>query len=137
MEEVQIVKEKPYSIRFKLLSVPPSVNSLYNVIFSMKKVELKPEVRLWKSQAKMAIPMWKPEKQSLSGFLYFKMDVHTNLYHKNSNVRKFDVMNMEKACIDAICEKIGIDDKFITDCHTRKIHTDVSEYVECEIGFVD
>ena len=136
MDGVQIVEEKPYSIRFKLLSVPPSVNSLYNVIFSMKRVELKPEVRLWKSQAKLLIPLWKPSKIGTSGFLYFKMDVYTNLYHKNEKVKKFDVMNMEKACIDTICEKIGIDDKFITDCHTKKIHAE-KDWVECEIGFVD
>ena len=136
MEEVQVDEEKPYSIRFKLLSVPPSVNSLYNVIFSLKKVELKPEVRLWKSKTKMLIPLWKPHVLGKSGFLYFKMDVYTNLYHKNETVKKFDVMNMEKACIDTICEKIGIDDKFITDCHTRKIHSD-NEYVMCEIGYID
>ena len=137
MDTAQIVEEKPYSIRFKLLSVPPSVNSLYNVIFSLKKVELKPEVRLWKSQAKLLIPLWKPTQIGKSGFLFFKMDGHTQLYAKDGvKVKKFDVMNMEKACIDTICEKIGIDDKFITDCHTRKIQSD-KEFVECEIGFVD
>ena len=133
MESVVI---EPYRIKFKLTSVPPSVNSLYNVIFSMKKVEMKPEVRLWKSKAKMQIPLWKPSKLGDSGFLYFKMDVYTNLFHKNESVRKFDVMNMEKVCIDAVCEKIGLDDKFIVDCHTRKIQAE-KEYVEVEIGFTD
>ena len=125
-----------YGIRFKLPELPPSVNSLYNVIFSLKRVELKPEVMMWKSKMKMYVPAWKPEKVGESGFLYFKMDVCANLYHKNMNVRKFDVMNMEKVCVDMVCEKIGIDDKFITDCHTRKIHSD-NEHVEVEVGFLD
>lgn len=137
MDEVQVVEEKPYSIRFKLLSVPPSVNSLYNVIFSLKKVEMKPEVRLWKTQAKFQIPAWRPKVIGNTGFLYFKMDVYTKLYAKDGvTVKKFDVMNMEKVCVDAVCEKIGIDDKFISQCTTRKIDSE-KDYVECEIGFID
>ena len=99
---------------------------------------MKPEVRLWKTQAKLMIPPWKPGKIGASGFLYFKMDVYTRLYTKDGvSVKKFDVMNMEKVLIDAVCEKIGIDDKFITDCHTRKLHFDGDEYVEVEVGFID
>lgn len=139
METVQ-AEVRPYSIRFKLLSVPPSVNSLYNVIFSLKKVEMKPEVRLWKTQAKMLIPVWKPQTLGKSGFLYFKMDVYTRLYTKDGlSVKKFDVMNMEKVLIDAVCEKIGIDDKFIVDCHTKKVHVEdgLEEHVQVEVGFID
>lgn len=131
-----MVGEKPYGIRFKLTSVPPSVNSLYNVIFSLKRVEMKPEVRLWKTRAKMLIPAWKPKNLNETGFLYFKMDLYTQLYAKDGvKVLKFDVQNMLKVCIDAVCEKIGIDDKFITECNVRKIQSD-SEYVEVEVGFV-
>ena len=132
-----VLDEKPYSIRFKITSVPPSVNSLYNVIFSLKKVEMKPEVRLWKSKAKMMIPVWRPTKIGTSGFIYFKMDIYTKLYCNNGTVRKFDVPNMEKVTIDAVCEKIGIDDKFIVDSHARKIDCDKDEYMEVEIGFID
>lgn len=132
-----VLDEKPYSIKFKITSVPPSVNSLYNVIFSLKTVEMKPEVRLWKSKAKMMIPAWKPKKIGKTGFLYFKMDIYTKLYCKNGTVRKFDVPNMEKVTIDAVCEKIGIDDKFIVDSHARKVDFSGDEYMECEIGFID
>jgi hypothetical protein len=137
VEKALVIDEKPYSIRFKLSSVPPSVNSLYNVIFSLKKVVLKPEVMLWKSQSKMMVPKWSPKVIGKSGFLYLKLDVYTKLYCKNGQVRKFDVTNMEKATIDMVCEKIGIDDKFISECQARKIDFGGDEYMEVEVGFVD
>jgi Holliday junction resolvase RusA-like endonuclease len=134
MEQAQVV-EKPYGIAFKLPEPPPSVNSLYNVIFSLKKVELKNEVKLWKSKMKLYVPVWRPKVVPDSPWMYFRMDVHMDLFHKNGKVAKFDVMNMEKACIDMVCEKIGIDDKFISECHTRKIQSE-NEYVMCEIGYL-
>ena len=84
------------------------------------------------------VPRLDPAKgaKSVSGFLYLKADIYTNLYFKNGSVRTIDLPNMEKLLIDGICRKIGIDDKFITDKHTRKIQSD-KEFILCEMGFVD
>ena len=123
-----------YSITFKIPSVPPSVNSLYNVIFSLKKVEKKPEVRLWQSQAKEFIPVWRPEKLPDTPWLYMKIKVGTNLWYKNGQARKLDMPNMEKALIDTVCEKIGLDDKYVIRKETEKFHSEI-DFTEVEIGF--
>lgn len=123
-------------IRFTIPMIPPSVNALYNVIFSLKKVELKPEVRLWKSKAKEFVPVWKQKGKSVSGWLYFKADVYTQVYFKNGKVRKLDLQNLEKCLIDAVCEKLGIGDEFIFEKYARKIDSD-EDKIEVEIGFID
>jgi len=123
-------------IRFTIPMIPPSVNALYNVIFSLKKVELKPEVRLWKSQAKQFVPTWKPKGESKSGWLYFKADVYTQVYFKNGKVRKLDLQNLEKCLIDTVCEKLGIGDEFIFEKYARKLDCD-KDRIDIEIGFID
>ena len=123
-------------IKFTIPLMPPSMNSLYNVIFSMKRVELKPEIRLWKTQAKQFVPVWKQLGKSKSGWLYFNADVYTQVYFKNGKVRKIDLQNMEKCLIDAVCEKLGIEDEFIFQKFTRKLDSD-KDRIEVEIGFMD
>ena len=94
-------------IRFVLPMLPVSVNSLYNVIFSQRRVELKPECRTWKTKAKQYIPAFKVEDESL-------IAIHATFAypwrHKNQRLRKFDSPNLLKLLIDAVSEKIGVDD---------------------------
>lgn len=120
-------------IRFTVPLSPVSCNSLYNVMFSLKKVELKPEIRLWKTQVKQYVPVWKTAR---TGYLYFNADVYTETLFKNGKVRKLDLQNMEKALIDAVCEKLGLSDEFIFEKHTRKIQADMDS-IDIEIGFLD
>lgn len=116
---------------FKIPSIPPSVNSLYNIIFSLKKVSLKPEVSLWKSKSKMFIPDWKWDGVS---HLYFNADIYMNSYYKNGKLKKHDLQNLEKCLIDTVFEKLGIPDENIFAKLTRKYHTDNEEYVVVTIG---
>lgn len=101
------------SVSFKIPSIPPSVNSLYNVIFSLKKVELKPDCLSWKSKAKTFMPPFKSSGESVSGMLKVDMKFSYPLYHKNLKVRRIDTPNMMKLLLDAISERYGIDDKFM------------------------
>lgn len=119
-------------IRFSIPISPVSCNSLYNVIFSMKKVELKPEIRLWKTQVKQFVPAWKTDR---TGYIYFNADVYTETLFKNGKVRKLDLQNMEKALIDAVCEKLGMFDEFIFEKKTRKIQAE-KDRIEVELGFL-
>ena len=118
-------------IKFSLPVSPVSVNSLYNVIFSLKEVQLKPEVRAWKTQVKQFVPPWKTQR---IGYLYFNADVYTDTLYKNGKLRRLDLQNMEKALIDAICEKLGIGDEFIFEKKTRKIQAE-KDRIEVEMGF--
>lgn len=120
----------PNSIKFIIPMLPPSVNSLYNVIFSMKQIQLKPEVRLWKTQASFYVPNWRSET---AGYFYFNADIYMRTLHKNGKVKRHDLQNLEKCLIDTVCEKLGFGDEFIFAKRTRKIESD-KERVEVEIG---
>lgn len=119
-------------IRFTIPLAPVSCNSLYNVMFHLKRIELKPEIRLWKSQVKQYVPPWKTGE---SGNLYFNADIHTETLFKNGKLRRLDLQNLEKALIDAVCEKLGIGDEFIFQKFTRKIQAE-KDRIEVEIGFI-
>ena len=96
---------------FSIPSCPNSVNSLYNVIFSLRRVELKPECLLWKSQAKGYMPKFVSPNAA-----YLRMNVKFSypMYYKNGQLKKRDSSNMIKLLQDAIAERYGLDDKFIT-----------------------
>ena len=131
MEKRDRVEGKDF-IRFSIPLSPVSCNSLYNVIFYLKRIELKPEIRLWKTQVKQYIPPW---KTSETGYLYFNADIYTKTLFKNGKLRKLDLQNLEKALIDAICEKLGLGDEFIFQKFTRKIQSE-KDRIEVELGFL-
>lgn len=127
-----MVLKTKYSITFKIPSVPPSVNSLYNVIFSLKRVEMKPEVRLWKSKSKVFVPVWRPETTTSSGILRFEATFYYPFYSKEGKMRIRDTHNMMKLLQDTVAEKVGIDDKFIKEGSWRS-HDSETEYTECRL----
>jgi Holliday junction resolvase RusA-like endonuclease len=100
----------PNRIRFVLPSLPMSINSLYQIIYGQRKVELKPECRTWKTKAKAYVPTFKIADSST-----IRLDVTFSFpwHHKNGKLRKFDSQNLLKLLIDAVSEKIGIDDSRI------------------------
>jgi Holliday junction resolvase RusA-like endonuclease len=123
-------------MKFLIPSLPGSMNSLYNVIFSMKRIEMKPEARLWKTQAKGYIPPWKPTKEN--PFMGIDCKFMFNVYFKNGKVRKIDTQNMMKLVIDAVSEKIGVDDAYFkagswsTEHNTDKESVEVKIYEFCD-----
>lgn len=94
-------------VRFTLPSLPVSVNSLYQIIYSQRRVELKPECRLWKSEAKGHVPRFKVGNESS-----VSMDIvfHFPFHYRNGKPRIFDVANLLKLTIDTIAEKCGFND---------------------------
>lgn len=106
-------------IEFKIPAVPPSMNSLYNVLFALKRVELKPEIRLFKSNAKQYVPHFevKPNEK-----LQCEITVTQNWYFKNGNIKKQDIQNMAKCIIDLISEKLGFGDEQFFETTCRKVH---------------
>ena len=99
---------------------PPSVNALYQIIFSRRKVELKPEVRTFKTRLKQYIPPTKLDSVSL---LKLTIRLYGDWYYKNGKVKKADLSNYEKVIQDALCEQIGQDDALIWEKHTRKVQS--------------
>jgi Holliday junction resolvase RusA-like endonuclease len=119
----RVLEEKRFVIPF----IPPSVNTIYQIIFSQRRVEMKPEVRLWKTKAKEYIPNLTPFEDSH----LFSIDVkyYYDWYYKNGRFKKFDTANLLKILIDAIAEKCGFDDSRVKVGSWESYHT-TSERVE-------
>ena len=120
------------SKEFVIPFLPPSMNSMYNVIFHQRRVELKPEVRLWKTQAKEYIPLFTPKEDSY----LFKLDAvfHYNFLFKNQKMRKVDSQNLMKVLIDAVAEKNGIGDEYFKFGSYESYHTIDNESVNCRLS---
>ena len=92
---------------------------------------MKPEVRAWKTQAKMMIPAMVPHADSY----VFRLDAHFtyNWVHKNKAFRKFDTSNMMKILIDAVAEKVGIKDEYVKCGGWETSHDESKEFVDCTL----
>ena len=120
------LKSDPKGVSFTIPSMPPSMNSMYNVLFGLRKVELKPEARLWKSKAKEFIPKHSisaQERVSIN-FLFFG-----SWLSKEGKILKRDVTNREKLILDAISEKCGWDDSQVWHRTVGKVQSE-KEYVK-------
>lgn len=120
--------------KFVLPSWPPSVNSLYQIIYSQRRVELKPEVRLWKTQAKELIPAW-AQLRSTERLLSVELKFCGAWWHGNGKLKKTDVQNMVKVTLDALAEKNGFDDSQVFECVEKK-QASLKEYVEGTVRFI-
>lgn len=94
-------------VRFTIPLAFPSVNALHQIIYSQRKVELKPEVRKFRDDAKGYIPRIVLRSDSLihvEATFYFKQR------SRNRQLRRRDVHNAIKVILDVIAEKCGFDD---------------------------
>jgi endodeoxyribonuclease RusA len=103
------VSDAVNEVRFTIPLAFPSVNSLHQIIYSQRKVELKPEVRRWRSDAKQHIPRFIPRSES--SLLRADVVFHYPFYHANGKLREFDTHNAVKPLLDVIAEKLGFNDK--------------------------
>ena len=119
-------------VAFTIPSIPPSMNKCYQIIRlpgQPLKIEMSPEVRKWKSDAKECMG-----KLPVTGdATYFRIDsVFTyNFYYKNGKMKKFDTQNLMKVLIDAVAEKCGVPDEFFKFGSWSSIHSDTVESVSC------
>ena len=97
-------------LRFTIPSLPPSMNSLYQIIYSQRKVELKPEARRWKSSSKEHVPRFHPREGRL---VAVDATFYYSFHYANGKPRVFDAANLLKLMIDCIAEKCGFNDCLI------------------------
>lgn len=95
--------------RFTIPLLPPSVNSLHQVIWAQRRVELKPEIRQWKYRAKEYVS--RVEWESESSIIRVDVVVHYRMFTSEGKLREFDTQNLLKPLIDLIAEKQGWNDK--------------------------
>lgn len=94
--------------RFTIPLLPPSINALHNVIWSQRRVELKPEVRKWRTDALNFIP--RIVFSSNESLLRVDVVFSYRHYYQNGKLRVFDTHNLVKFLIDTIANKAGIND---------------------------
>jgi Holliday junction resolvase RusA-like endonuclease len=105
-----ITMDEPNAVRFTLPSMPISVNRLYQIIYRERRVELKPEARRWKTQAKEHMPPWTHTPGQP-----VRVDVHMEFKRltKSERVRTKDPANYLKLILDAVAERYGFNDCLI------------------------
>lgn len=96
-------------LRFTIPSLPPSVNSLHQIIYSQRRVELKPEVRRWRTGAKEYVP--RAQWSSESSIIRVDTIFYYQMFTASGKLREFDTQNVLKPLIDLIAEKQGWNDK--------------------------
>lgn len=104
-----VVSVTAKEICFTIPLLPPSVNSLHQVIWTQRRVELKPEIRQWKYRAKEYVPRvrWESESSVIRVDTIF----HYRMFTSDGKMRIFDTQNILKPLIDLIAEKQGWNDK--------------------------
>ena len=108
-------------LRFGLPFLPPSMNAIYSIIYSQRRIEMKPEVRLWKSKAKGFIPVWSIEEGEE---LDLEIELHGEWRYKNGKPKRMDVQNLLKVLIDALCEKWGVDDARVREIRAKRVQAE-------------
>lgn len=99
-------------VKFKVSFLPTSVNRMYSYNHHTKTMYLTEEARHFK----MAIKLACPKIQFISDKPKIRIEIW---YHsptwicKNGKFRKRDIQNMDKILIDAISERLGVDDSHI------------------------
>jgi hypothetical protein len=95
-------------VRFTIPLAFPSVNALHNIIYSRRRVELKPEVLKWKNDAAVFVPGIKLRSEAsivrVDAVFYYRF------YYNNGKWRVFDTHNAVKPLLDLIAAKAGFND---------------------------
>ena len=97
-------------IYFTIKGLPPSYNKHCKINYNLRQVYLTDEARLFKQRVKMSMPSIKVDKDVLFNV---RITYCANWYYKNGRLRRIDIQNMDKLLIDAMFEKIGIDDSHL------------------------
>lgn len=128
-----ITMDKPNAVRFTLPSMPVSVNGIYQIIYSQRRVELKPEAWQWKRDAKEKMPPWK--LQSNSSLICVDVMFFYEFYDSKGGLIEKDTHNYMKLLIDAIAERYGFRDSRVKKApcdslpsKTESVRVIVSEY---------
>jgi Holliday junction resolvase RusA-like endonuclease len=112
--------------RFTIPVLPPSVNALHNIIYTQRKVVLKPEILKWRSDIACFVPRITLGAESLvaADLIFY----YPYLY-QNGKLRRFDTHNMVKVLLDVISWKAGFDDSRVKNGSWKSIDS-VDEKVE-------
>lgn len=93
--------------RFTIPVLPPSVNSLHQIIYTQRKVVLKPEILKWRSDTALFIPRIVLQPES---FLRVDLKFFYAHHYKNGKLKIFDTHNLVKVLLDVLAWKASFND---------------------------
>ena len=105
---------------WKIPLLPTSMNKLYAINYRTRSVYMTHEARTFKSQMKMFISAY---PVSINDKLSFSLDVYTNWYHGNGNLKKSDIQNLIKVVVDSVAERLGFNDAQVFSFSANKIQS--------------
>lgn len=111
---------------FVIPCLPPSVNSLHQIIYSQRRVVLRPEVLKWRSDIALFVPRIQLQASSL---VEVNLTFHYNHWYANGKLRRFDTHNLVKVLLDVIAWKANFDDSRVKAGSWASVH-DSNERVE-------
>lgn len=119
-------------VKFRVGFLPTSVNKMYSYNHYNKTMYLTKEAQHYKMAIKIACP--KIEFKSEQPKIRIEIWYHSPTWIcKNGRFRKRDIQNMDKILIDAISERLGVDDSHVWYHNGEKV-IDIEEYTEIQIG---
>lgn len=121
-------------LSFSISEIPPSYNQSISINYNLRQVSLSKEAREFKQRVKEFMPHWKPDKDSLFGIT---ISMHYDWYYKNGKLRKLDLSNLDKLVIDAVSEKMGIDDSHIVQVYLFKIQNITNSHTDILVTILD
>lgn len=116
-------------MKFRLNTIPPSYDKHFKIDFHTHQIYLTKEAKDFKKTVFLTTPNMNIREDSL---FKIKIDIHNNWYYKNKGLKKQDVQNMDKLLIDALFQKLGIDDSRLMYISINKIQ-DTTQYTEIEL----
>ena len=105
-------------IDFKVPSLPVSINSLYKINFQHRCVFLSNEGRSFKNLVKSYMPPYKVEPDTK---YYLNAEFHSRWHYKNGKNKRADIQNLTKVLVDAIFERLGVDDSWLYSFCCQKV----------------
>ena len=102
---------------FSLPSLPPSVNRLYLINHAQRKVTLSDEALLWRTRV---MPCILPCRLEFTEYKLTLVYQSPRWLLKEGGLRRMDLTNLDKLCIDTLCAKWQFDDSKLTEVIRRK-----------------
>lgn len=102
---------------FSLPSLPPSMNRLYLINHNQRRVQLSDEALLWRTRVTPSILPCRLEFNEYKLTLVYQSP---RWLLKEGGLRKMDLTNLDKLCIDTLCTKWQFDDSRLTEVIRRK-----------------
>jgi len=105
------------TLQFTLPSFPVSINRLYEIDHNRRLVRLSDEACLWKTRVGPSILPCRLQFDEYKLTLSYESP---RWLLKNDGLRRMDLANLDKLCIDTLCAKWGWDDSRLTEVIRRK-----------------